>query len=222
MAITQRGTRRKKKIVRKRATTARARGTRESAGGTHGGDRRSNCRPTRYTPRLGSLVLDRMVDGDSLLRIMHTDPKAPHRATVWHWTQGNLGAPPEFRHDYVRARLLQADGYAERVMATAEGLDESIRLEVERALDKLPGDASRESRDRAAYDAKKRSIEAVRAIVDALKWTSGRMHPRSWGDKLALTGGDGDDQPVRFDFRNASTRDLERIEALERKLGVAQ
>lgn len=192
--------------------------TRYAGGNTRGGDRKHNCRPTKYTPELADMVLSRMIEGESLTKMMQSSVDVPHRLTVYKWTIGELGAPSEFKLHYTRARQLQADAYAEKVLIVSEGLDETKRQNVELALADLPMDASQELINKTAFAAERRSIEGSRLLSDNFKWTSGRMHPKSWGDRHQITGVDEDDAPVKFDLGKLSTRQLEKIARLEKEV----
>ncbi len=213
---THRKSKTSKKKTRKKKTNTRI--DRHTGGNTRGGDRVNDCRPTQYTKELGKYILDRMIAGDSLLKIMESSADTPHRLTVWHWTCGELGAPPEFKGEYRRARQLQADAYAEQVLRVSEALDETKRRNAQLELDDLPGDASQERINKVKFAAERRSIEGSRLLADNLKWTSGRMHPKSWGDKHQIVGGDEEDTPVRMDFKGMPTKMLEKIAKLEREV----
>lgn len=217
----------KKKLVRRKSSTHKKPQTRKktskkkkdyTGGNTHGGDRRHNCRPTQYTEKIANIVLQRMIAGESLLKMMQSSIDIPHRLTVFKWTCGQLGAPPEFKDNYTRARRLQADAYAEQVLDVSVSLDETKRRNAELELVDLPEDASQELINKTKYAAEKRSIEGSRLLADNLKWTSARMHPKNWGDKHQIVGGDEDDTPVRMDFKGMPTKLLEKIAKLEREV----
>lgn len=216
--VQKRKTSKKKTSKRKTLKLKKRNSDYTNGGNTRGGDRVNDCRPTQYTEELGNYVLTRMIAGDSMLKIMRESVNTPHRLTVWKWTCGELGAPQDFRGKYARARKLQADSYADQVLTVSEGLDETKRQNVELALDDLPMDASQELVNKTVFAAQKRSIECSRLLADNLKWTSARMHPKSWGDKYLIAGGDEEDAPVRIDFKNASTKLLEKIAKLEREV----
>lgn len=72
-------------------------------------------------------------------------------------------ADPELRDRYDAVRQARGDAYGERV---GDIVDQVIKGKLEP--------------DRA------------RVAIDGLKWTAGRMAPKRWGDKLALTDPDGE------------------------------
>ena len=72
--------------------------------------------------------------------------------------------------------------------------------------------------NKARFAAERRSIEAARLQVDALKWTSGRMHPGRWGKQVAITGSDESAPPVEIDWRNVPTEILEQLDAIGEQL----
>lgn len=217
----------KKKAVRRKTSTRRKSKTSKktskkkpdyTGGNTHGGDRRHNCRPTKYTDKIANIVLQRMIAGESLLKMMQSSIDIPHRLTVFKWTCGELEAPSDFKDKYTRARRLQADAYAEQVLDVSVSLDETKRRNAELELSELPEDASQELINKTKYAAEKRSIEGSRLLADNLKWTSARMHPKSWGDKHQIVGGDEDDTPVTMDFKGVPTKLLEKIARLEKEV----
>lgn len=189
-----------------------------AGGNTYGGDRYHNCRPTQYTPELGQFVLDQMLAGVSLLKMMRNSADVPHRGTVLHWCNGELGAPSDYRLKYARARQLQADAYAERTVVVAEELDDTAELAVMMALEDTD-ELTPEQIARVKQNTKKRSIEASRLLSDNLKWTSARMHPRRWGDQLKIAGGEEEDSsPIKVSLKDMPTSALEKIAALEKQL----
>lgn len=61
-------------------------------------------RQTLYTPELGQLICDRLIDGESLHSICASE-SMPHRTTVMRWME----ADPAFATICARARVLQGD-----------------------------------------------------------------------------------------------------------------
>lgn len=186
----------------------------------HGGNRRTarGLKPTQYSEALAEQVLSRLVHGDAL-GLIETDGAMPTRQTVWYWTQGKLGAPTAFKDDYVRARQLQGDGYAEKVIQVALMMDDKKRAAVEKALEGLGDHTPAQVVNQLVFQAERRSTEASKALIDAYKWTSARMHPGRWGDSSKLLlGGIEDGPPVSVDFSEATTEQLERLEAIAAEL----
>lgn len=70
-----------------------------------------------------------------------------------------LSSNEEFRHDYARAREAQAD-------ADADAIGDIARRTLAGEFDPA----------------------SARVAIDALKWTAGKRKPKSYGDKLELSG----------------------------------
>lgn len=91
---------------------------------------------------------------------------------VFRWLAANEG----FREQYARAREAMADVLFDEILHIADTPQEGVKTKV--TADKtetLTGDM----------------IEHRRLQVDARKWMLGKMQPKKYGDKLALTNGDG-------------------------------
>jgi hypothetical protein len=62
-------------------------------------------------------ICDRLIEGESLTSIC-SDPDMPSRVTVYKW----IREYPDFANDYARARVLQADTFADEVQEVAKNL----------------------------------------------------------------------------------------------------
>lgn len=51
-----------------------------------------------------------------------------------------------------------------------------------------------------AQSATVESVQVARLQIDTLKWQAGKMAPKKYGDKVALTGGDEGDAPIKHTF----------------------
>jgi hypothetical protein len=104
-------------------------------------------------------ILDRISEGESLLKILKSDKKYPARQTVYNWlNKQHKEYDPHFLDNYARAKEDGGDLDAERI--------EEI------ALKALEGEYN---------------PNAARVAIDALKWTAGKKRPKKYGDKLDLT-----------------------------------
>jgi hypothetical protein len=120
------------------------------------------ARPSDYTAEIAAKICDRMIEGESLLKICNTEGM-PSRVTVYRW----LESRDEFRDKYARAREAQAHYYFELIRDIA--FDDEGDFFIENG--KMVADHAR--------------VQRARLKVDALKWTSSKLLPRIYGDKPA-------------------------------------
>jgi hypothetical protein len=71
-------------------------------------------RPSRFTQAIADEICERLSRGESL-RTICEDDHMPGRATVHRW----LGESKAFQDQYARAREIQADYYADRIVDDA-------------------------------------------------------------------------------------------------------
>ena len=91
----------------------------------------------------------------------------PGKTTIMKWLESNL----EFRGQYVRARELQAEHWAEEIIEIA---DDSQNDFIEK-----------EGRDGSTYEAVNfENINRSRLRVDTRKWLMARLAPKKYGDKI--------------------------------------
>lgn len=166
-------------------------------------------------------ILDRMADGETL-RSIFMDADMPTYSGFRAWLRGENGAASSLGVEYARARQDQADGFAQDITNIADLTDETARLAAEAALGELPATATATEKRRAYFYAKKRSVEGAKLSIDARKWTAARMNPRRWGDKISLELGMNDEKPIRIDFTNITTEQLEAMLALESQLAITE
>jgi len=125
-------------------------------------------RPSKFSPKLIETICLRIAEGESL-RSVCRDDAMPDKRTVMRW----LTAHDEFRDQYVLAREVQADHFADEMIEIAD-------------------DATNDWMERKRKDG---SIETVldnehvqrsKLRVDARKWLMARMAPKKYGDRTAL------------------------------------
>ncbi len=99
--------------------------------------RKRTGRPSAYSPELGTEICLRLCEGESL-RAICADQAMPNRRTVTRWLFDVLpeGDPRlEFRPQYVRARDVQAELFADDIIEIADGASEeeigSARLKID-------------------------------------------------------------------------------------------
>ena len=131
-----------------------------------------------FTPEVGDAICRLLVEGKSL-RAICEDEGMPSRAAVFRWlAEGELpdAAPAQraFADQYARARLEQAEAYADDTVAIA---DDAVLNEANPQL--------------------------VRLQIDARKWYAGKIKPSRFGEAslLRLTGADGGAVQVQVEER---------------------
>lgn len=108
-------------------------------------------RPSIYSEELAAEICRRLMEGESLRQICEDDAM-PTRTTVHDW----LANKDDFSVQYARARELQADTYADDIIAEADKAND------------------------------KDSAAAAKVKVDARKWVASKLKPKRYGDKLDL------------------------------------
>jgi hypothetical protein len=116
-------------------------------------------RPSSYTPEIAEEICNRMIEGESVLKICR-DEHMPARVTVYKWIESNAA----FRQQYNYAREAQAHYYADLIRDVA--FDDSGDFFVE---------DGRTVTDHAR-------VQRARLKVDTLKWIAARFN-RAYSDK---------------------------------------
>ena len=128
--------------------------------------KRSPGRPSDYSPKIAQEICKRLGNGESLRQIC-ASATMPGKTTIMKWLESNL----EFRGQYVRARELQAEHWAEEIIEIS---DDSRNDFVEK-----------EGRDGSAYETVNyENINRSRLRVDTRKWLMARLAPKKYGDKI--------------------------------------
>lgn len=125
-------------------------------------------RPIEYTEDIADEICWRITQGEPLVRICR-DEHLPHVATIYRW----LIRFPIFCDMYTRAREEQADTNADEILAIA---------------DEMPPEYTDE-KGRTYLD--QTFIQWQKNRIDARKWTSAKLKPRKYGDRVALEGVEG-------------------------------
>lgn len=136
-------------------------------------------RPSDYNPLIAERICDELAHGRSLRSICEGDD-FPSDRSVYRW----LDANEDFRQQYARAREQQADRYAAEIIELAD----KERICEKRTIKPDGGE------EVVILDQTERS----RLQIDARKWYAGKLAPKKYGDKMAVTGGDEGDKPVEF------------------------
>jgi hypothetical protein len=125
-------------------------------------------RPVEYTEEIAEEVCWRLAHGESLNSICRSD-HLPHVATIYRW----LIRFPSFCELYARAREDQADTNADEILAIA---------------DEMPPEYT-DDKGRTTIDAGYLAWQKQR--IEARKWTSAKLKPRKYGDRMAVEGVEG-------------------------------
>jgi hypothetical protein len=105
-----------------------------------------------YSDGLAHEICERIAGGESLKEICASNPTYyPPEHVVRHWGIANTGG---FFSLYARARIIQADYYADMVLELAGSLDRN--------------------------SASKREVDVVKVKIDTLKWIVGKLLPRKY------------------------------------------
>lgn len=132
-------------------------------------------RPSNFTQEIADLICDRLADGESLRSICRGEGM-PHASTVCRWLANDDRAA--FREQYVRARELQADALFEEALEIADTPLEGVKTKV--------------SSDGKTEETRGDMIEHRRLQVETRKWMVGKLQPKKYGERLALTDPDGE------------------------------
>ena len=122
-------------------------------------------RPLEYTEEIAEEVCWRLAHGESLVSICSSE-HLPHCATIYRW----LIRFPTFCEMYARAREDQADTNADEILAIA---------------DEMPPEYTDE-KGRTSLDQTYLAWQKQR--IEARKWTSAKLKPRKYGDRVAVEG----------------------------------
>lgn len=131
-------------------------------------------RPSDFTQEIADLICDKLAEGKSLRSICLAEDM-PSKSAVFRW----LAANEAFRDQYARAREAQADALFDDILDIADdGSNDFI---------------TKENADGSEYEAvNAEHIQRSRLRVDARKWMAGKLQPKKYGEKLALTDPDGE------------------------------
>jgi len=138
------------------------------------------ARPSSYTEEIAARICEELAHGKSLVNICIPDDM-PSDRTVYRW----LDADESFRQRYARAREEQADFYAAQVIELAD----TCRIG-KKITEKADGSEEIVTAD---------MVERSRLQIDARKWYAGKLAPKKYGEKVAVTGEDGG--PVVFTLK---------------------
>jgi hypothetical protein len=111
-------------------------------------------RPSKYRPKLGREIVDRLANGESLNSICKSE-HMPHERTVRRWVLWDVD--PDFTANFREAREIQAHRWFEQIV-----------------------DLSDESKQATTMH----EVQSYRLRMDARRWAAARILPTEYGDKL--------------------------------------
>jgi hypothetical protein len=117
-------------------------------------------------------ICEEIIVGKSLRQICAAEGM-PCFEVVARWLAKNGPEYDLFRARYAAAKAVQADIFADAICELAETIEPKVR----------------ECGDRKLANA---LVNAIRAEIDAKKWVAAKLLPKKYGDRVALTGGDGE------------------------------
>lgn len=123
-------------------------------------------RPSEYSDEIGTLICDRLIDGQSLRQICK-DEAMPAKSTIFKW----LKDFPEFSDQYAHARALQMEAMAEEILDIADDTSLDTKT-IERK------DGTEVEVQNAEW------INRCRLQVDTRKWLMSKLAPKKYGDKI--------------------------------------
>ena len=135
-------------------------------------------RPSDFTPEIANEICERLIGGESLRGIC-IDDHLPDARTVHRWLVVN----DEFRQQYAHAREAQAETLFDDILEIADDARNDWMV--------------RRGEDDAGWVANGENLQRSRLRVDARKWMASKLAPKKYGDKVALTGGDETDTPIK-------------------------
>lgn len=133
-------------------------------------------RPSGYSAELADDICERLAKGEGLNGICKAEDM-PTRSMVYRW----LEEREDFRDKYARARLQQADHYAEEIIQISDdGRNDTYKDD--------------DGFWRVNHDIVARS----KLRIDARKWAASKLAPKKYGDKAIVetSGPDGGPQRV--------------------------
>jgi hypothetical protein len=125
-----------------------------------------NGRPTIYCEKLAMEICKRIMEGQTLRKLVEADDMPTQRA-IWLW----LSKYPEFSLQYARAKEEQSDAIVEKMLFKAEEVETATYIDAE---------------GNTRIDAG--AVQAAKLYVDAAKWYAGKLKPKRWGDRIIHAG----------------------------------
>ena len=130
-------------------------------------------RPSSYTEDMADRICELIADGESLRSICRAEDM-PAKSTVFKW----LRDVPGFSDQYARARETQADAIFDEIIDIADDASNDW-------MERTNSDG-----DSIGWQLNGDHVRRSQLRIDARKWMAGKLRPKKYGDKLALSGDD--------------------------------
>lgn len=132
------------------------------------------ARPSDYTPELAEQILEAIsTTPRGLDFICQSNPDFPSARTVHRW----LETDEAFRQSYVRARERQADLIFDECLEIADDASGDLKT------------VGSDGNEREVCDTE--FVQRAKLRIETRMRMAGKLAPKRYGDKLALTDGDG-------------------------------
>ncbi|MCG7509353.1 terminase small subunit protein [Mesorhizobium retamae] len=131
-------------------------------------------RPTKYSQKMADLICDQITEGRSLRSICR-DEDMPNTATVFRW----LARHEDFAKLYAHARDAQADALVDEMIDIAD--DGSNDWMEQRGRD---GEVT-------GWKENGESLKRSALRLSTRQWIAEKLKPKKYGNKVALTDGEG-------------------------------
>ncbi|WP_333676760.1 terminase small subunit protein [Dyella sp.] len=135
--------------------------------------KRETGRPSLYSDKMVAAICGWIIQGYTLRQISEL-PNMPDKSTIIRW----LGDHEDFRDQYARAREIQAMLMEDEILEIAE---DSRNDWVERE--------GKDGKTELVFNDE--LVKRARLRIDARKWLMGKMAPKRYGERVAVTGKDG-------------------------------
>lgn len=132
-----------------------------------GGKEVKTGRPSDYTEELAEAICLRLAEGESL-RSVCRDDGMPCKQTVLRW----LSQRPEFRAQYVRAKVEGAEAIAEELFDIADDGTNDW-------MEKLDKDG-----EVIGYQLNGEHVQRSKLRIDTRKWYLSKIMPKKYGDRI--------------------------------------
>lgn len=129
---------------------------------------------TTFTEEIGDALCERIALGESV-RSICDDEAMPSMSTVFKWLRDNEA----FSQQYARAREVQADALFDDIIDIADDGRNDW-------MEKRNADG-----ENIGWQENGEALRRSQLRIDARKWMAGKLRPKKYGEKLALTDGDG-------------------------------
>lgn len=132
--------------------------------------------PSPYTPARANFILEKLAEGVSLREICREHDDMPDESSVRKWAIDDVDG---FRARYTTARELGYHSMADEIFDIADdGRNDWMTRHNERAgtSEEVPNNEH---------------MNRSRLRVDTRKWFLAKVLPKIYGEKIAVTGGDG-------------------------------